>query len=212
MGENDQATEEKILDAAHAVFLRRGSAGARMQEIAEEAGVNKALLHYYFRSKERLAEAVFLRAAGRLFPPVLKLLLSDRSIEEKVREVITIELDFLSKTPFLPGYILGELNQNPDRFTQLIQEMSGLSEGSLGKVLLGRLGQQIEEEVAAGRMSPIDPEQFVVNLISLCIFPFAARPVIEMILGQGEETPEFEKFIERRRDGLAEFFLGGIRS
>src|SRR5262245_44811852 len=89
--QND-GTEQRILDAAHAVFIRRGTAGARMQEIAEEAGVNKALLHYYFRNKERLAEAVFRRVALQLFPPVIGVLSStELSIEEKVARVIDLE-------------------------------------------------------------------------------------------------------------------------
>src|SRR5579862_6619724 len=79
----DGLTEQRILDAAHAVFVRSGTAGARTQEIAREAGVNSALLHYYFRTKERLAEAVFARAAGELFPAVLRILNSDASLEEK---------------------------------------------------------------------------------------------------------------------------------
>src|SRR6185369_14703328 len=92
--QND-GTEQRILDAAHAVFIRRGTAGARMQEIAEEAGVNKALLHYYFRSKDKLAEAVFVRAGRRLFPPVIAALMSDLPLEEKVRRVVEIEIDNL---------------------------------------------------------------------------------------------------------------------
>ena len=85
---HDERTEQRILEAAHAVFVRRGTAGARMQEIAQEAAVNQALLHYYFRSKERLAEAVFRRAAGELLPRVIDVLGSDAAIEEKVARVV----------------------------------------------------------------------------------------------------------------------------
>ena len=102
----DRDTEQRILDAAHAVFIRRGTAGARMQEIAEEAGVNKALLHYYFRTKSRLAEAVFQRVAVRLFPPVIEILGSDAEIEDKVARVIALELDVLSRSPYAPAYVL----------------------------------------------------------------------------------------------------------
>src|SRR5215218_7198869 len=111
----DGDTEHRILDAAHAVFLRRGTAGARMQEIADEAGVNKALLHYYFRSKERLAEAIFERAAKGLLPPVLMIMSSDAEIEEKVERVVAHYLDALSRSPFLPGYVLSELHHHPER-------------------------------------------------------------------------------------------------
>src|SRR5678809_229341 len=99
----DGDTEQRILDAAHRVFIRTGTAGARTQEIAKEAGVNSALLHYYFRTKERLAEAVFKRAAGQLFPAVIRILGSDLELEEKVDRVVQVELQHLSKAPYLPA-------------------------------------------------------------------------------------------------------------
>src|SRR5918997_7044366 len=98
---HDRDTEERILDAARAVFVRHGTAGARMQEIAQEAGVNQALLHYYFRSKDRLAEAVFRQVAGRLLPTVFEILGSDLSIEEKVERFVSLYIDTLSRSPFL---------------------------------------------------------------------------------------------------------------
>src|SRR5215216_5843986 len=101
----DGDTERRILDAAHAVFVRTGTAGTRMQEIAKEAGVNSALLHYYFRSKDRLAAAVFVRAAAELLPRVAGVLASDRPLAEKVHATVEIELDQLSRTPYLPAYI-----------------------------------------------------------------------------------------------------------
>src|SRR5215813_13730500 len=87
----DGDTEQRILDAAHAVFVRRGTAGARMQEIAAEAGVNQALLHYYFRSKEQLARGAFERAGSQLMPAVIHVLASDATLEEKVEQVVALE-------------------------------------------------------------------------------------------------------------------------
>src|SRR5215472_5970656 len=91
----DGDTERTILDAAHAVFVRRGTTGARMQEIAAEAGVNQALLHYYYRSKEQLARAAFERTATQLMPAVIHVIASDEPLEEKVARVIDLELDHL---------------------------------------------------------------------------------------------------------------------
>src|SRR5207253_3846716 len=102
----DVDTEQKILDAAHAVFLRRGTAGARMQDIADEAGVNKALLHYYFRSKSRLADAVFQRVTSGIFVRLSETAGSDANIEDKVRRIIAIYLEQLSKTPYVPAYVI----------------------------------------------------------------------------------------------------------
>ena len=111
----DGDTEARILDAAHAVFLRRGTAGARMQEIAGEAGVNQALLHYYYRNKEQLAQAAFERAAKGFMPAVVQVLTSEGELEDKVRRVIDLELGHLARAPYLPGYIIGEVTHHPDR-------------------------------------------------------------------------------------------------
>jgi AcrR family transcriptional regulator len=203
------ATEQRILDAAHAVFLRTGTAGARMQEIAREAGVNSALLHYYFRSKDRLAEAVFHRAAAQLLPAVVGVLVSDRPLADKVRAFVAIELDRLSRTPYLPGYIISELAHHPERITQLLSTLTGSTPDTLGRKLRRILGRQINAEVRAGRMRRIAPEQFMVNLLSLCVFPFAARPMIAALMGFDDRA--FARFIRERREGLPEFFLSGLR-
>src|ERR687898_476376 len=85
----DQETRERILDAAHTVFLRRGTANSRTQEIAAEAGVNKALVHYYFGTKAALADAIFERALGTLLPRIFGILADPtRSIEEKVPAIV----------------------------------------------------------------------------------------------------------------------------
>jgi TetR/AcrR family transcriptional regulator len=153
-------TEQRILDAAHAVFVRRGTAGARMQEIAAEAGVNQALLHYYFRSKEQLARAAFERAGSQLMPAIVRAMGSEAAAEIRPR-------------------------------------------------VFGVLKRQIAARVAAGEMRPITAESFMVNLVSLCIFPFAARPMLQAMLGLDQAG--FARFIARRRTDLVEFFLGALR-
>jgi TetR/AcrR family transcriptional regulator len=207
--ELDRGTEQRILDAANTVFLRRGTAGARMEEIAREAGVNQALLHYYFRTKDRLADAVFRHAAQQLLPSLIKILGSAVDLETKVERVVQLELEHLSRTPHLPGYILGELHQRPERARQLISTITGMTPEESRPRLLTALRRQIDERVKAGTMAAITPEQFIVNLISLCIFPFAARPMIMGVLGL--DQAEFARFIEERRRLLAPFFLRALR-
>ena len=205
----DRDTEQRILDAAHAVFLRRGTAGARMQEIAKEAEVNSALLHYYFRSKERLAEAVFQRAAMQLMPAVIRILGSEAELEAKVEQVVDVELRQLQETPYLPGYILSELTHHPERARQLLSTMTGLTPADIGAHVFKVLGAQINRRVKAGRMHPIAPEQFAINLLALCVFPFAARPMVMALAGLDQAG--FNHFIERRRRELAPFFLRALR-
>src|ERR1051325_9677973 len=205
----DGATEQRILDAAHAVFLRHGTAGARTQEIAREAGVNSALLHYYFRTKDRLADAVFQRAAAQLMPAVIRVLGSDAEIEEKVEQVVDIELRQLLETPYLPGYILSELTHHPERVRQLFSAATGMDPRQMGTRVFKVLKAQIDARVKAKRMHPIAPEQFTISLLALCVFPFAARPMVMALLGLDEAG--FEQFINRRRRELAPFFLRALR-
>ena len=208
-GKQDGDTEQRILDAAHAVFVRRGTAGARMQEIAAEAGVNQALLHYYFRNKEQLAQAAFERAARGFMPAVVQVIASDGDLEDKVRRIIDLELSALSRAPYLPGYIISEVTHHPERAAQLIAAVTGLMPQELGPRVLGTLRKQINARVKAGTLTAIAPESFIVNLMALCIFPFAVRPMIQAMLGMDDRR--FGQFITRRRADLPAFFLGALR-
>jgi len=207
--ELDTDAEARILDAAHIVFVRRGTAGARMQEIADEAGVNKALLHYYFRSKSRLAAAVFQRVARGLFLRVSEILGSDAEIEDKVRRVVRLYLEQLSKTPYVPAYVISEINQHPDRAAQLVEAVRHIRAESLNANVLDTLGKQLRQRVRAGAMRAISTPQFVANLASLCIFPFAARPMLCAILDLDDRG--FQRFIDERKASLPEFFLNALR-
>ena len=206
---DDSETERRILDAARAVFIRRGTAGARMQEIAAEAGVNQALLHYYYRSKERLSAAVFQQVASRLFPAVLGILGSELSLDDKIDGLIATYIDNLVQNPFLPGYLLSELHHDPERVTQFLAAVSGGAPHTVIASAFTVLGRQIKERVDAGTMRPIAPQQFAVNLISLCIFPFAARPMLSILMGM--DNAAFTRFMEQRRWELPSFFRSALR-
>lgn len=205
---DDGATRERILDAARQVFSNRGTAGARTQEIADAAGVNKALIHYYFRTKDTLAQAVFQRELAALLQPVLKTLGSQLPLQDKVHTVIGLYLDKLSAFPQLPGYVLAETHFHPERLDEFFAAAVGSSPEAATAPVLQNLGRQIDQATAAGTMRSISPHQFMANLISLCVFPFAARPLLTRVTG-GEK--EFDAFLSERRTTLADFFLGGLR-
>jgi TetR/AcrR family transcriptional regulator len=207
--ERNGNTEQQILDGAHSVFLRHGTSGARMQDIAAEAGVNQALLHYYFRSKERLSEAVFRRAAAQLLPRVIEVMASGMPLDDKIARVVEIELDSLLRAPYLPGYIISELHNHPERIRQLLSTVTGMAPEQVGPKVVTRLRRQLDEGVKAGRFRPMSADQLIVNLFSLCIFPFAARPMLMALLGMDQQG--FERFIGERRGQLTEFVLRAIR-
>ncbi|MGH7627146.1 MAG: TetR/AcrR family transcriptional regulator [Gemmatimonadaceae bacterium] len=205
----DRDTEARILDAAHAVFLTHGTAGARMQEIARQAGVNQALLHYYFRSKKKLAEAVFTRVVRAIIPPVIEVMGSDAPLEDKLRRAVHLYLDNLARSPAFPGYFLAELNMQPERAGQLVESMTGVDQHALRSHLRATLHRQIRERVRAGTMRAISPEEFIINLTALCIFPFAARPMYAALLGMSDA--DFRRLIKRRREELPDFILRALR-
>lgn len=206
---HDGETEKRILDAAKVVFIRRGTAGARMQDIAEEAGVNQALLHYYFRSKEKLSEAVFRDTAGRMFPALIQIVGSDMSLTEKIDLIVDTYLTQMTRTPFLPGYILSELHHHPERMNQLLGQIAGGDITNLTKPALDKLEKQLAAEARAGRIRKMNAPQFFVNLVSLCIFPFAARPMLLAAFGFDDDG--FAKFIEQRRKDLPVYIRSAIQ-
>lgn len=202
----DQQTEERILEAAQRVFVRRGMSGARTQEIADEAGVNRALINYYFRSKDKLADAVFLRVARSLFPALMRTLASDLPLREKLQATIDLEFDTLAKHPFLPLYVLAELQYHPERLQGFLNQSLPLNQ--MRTVVLSKLQQQLDAEAEAGRLRPSRAEDVLVTLISLMIFPFAASSMIETVLGFSQEDQQAMR--ERRRADLADFVLRGL--
>ncbi len=199
----DQETRDRILEAAHTVFLRKGTASSRTQEIAAEAGVNKALVHYYFGTKAALADAIFERALGTLMPRIFGILADpNRSIEEKVPAIVREQIDFHSARPYLAGYLLSELHAQPDRIARLMTRQGG-------RVPLDVIRKQLREAAKAGTIRRISAEQFVVNLMGLLIFPFAIRPALSELLSL--DATRWRAFIEERRRLVPDFFMAGVR-
>jgi AcrR family transcriptional regulator len=180
-----------------------------MQEIAEEASVNQALLHYYFRSKERLSEAVFTEIAGRMFPAIIGILGGDLTIDQKIDRVVDTYLEIMSRSPFLPGYILSELHHHPERIPKLIGNVAGMSLSSALAPALEKLDRQLASEARKGRIRRIGAQQFVVNLLSLCVFPFAARPMFRAAFDLDDEG--FSRMIATRRKELPQFIRNALR-
>lgn len=200
--DREQATEQKILAAARAVFVRRGFAGSRMQEIADEAGINKALLHYYFRSKEQLFETIFRETIMRLLPMVKTILSSEAPLEEKIEQFVAHYMSTLAENPFVPGFILHEIASNPGRLPRLLP----IDKVDIPQILIRQLQQAVQE----GRIRPMPPRQLVANIIALCVFPFVAKPVLQFALNMPAEE-DFRQFIEERKKTLVPFILNALR-
>jgi AcrR family transcriptional regulator len=198
----DQETRDRILDAADRVFTRRGTASGRTQEIADEAGVNKALVHYYFGTKAALADAIFARALGMLVPRIFGILADpSRGIEEKVPAIVKEQIDFHSARPYIAGYMVAELHAAPERIARMMK--------AHGRIPLDVLRRQLQEGARAGRLRRISPEQFVANMMGLLLFPFAIRAALCEMLEF--DSGRWQAFLDERRRILPDFVMAGLR-
>lgn len=201
MKEKSEETQKQILDAAKKIFAAKGLTGARMQEIADEAGINKALLHYYYRNKEKLFEQVFEEATIKLLGPVASFLADDSELFTKIRNLCHHYYSVLIEYPFIPNFVLNEASVNPERFFRLIR-FEGVIEAK------EKTKQQIEQCIKDGIIRPIDPRELIWNILSLCIFPIISRPVAGKLLYANENVQEI---LEQRADKVADFVIQSIK-
>lgn len=195
--EDPSSTEVKIFEAAREVFQSKGFEGARMQEIADKAEINKSMLHYYYRSKEKLFEKVYQLSIIKLIPQIAGLLNEDLPLEEKIRKFAKKYLELIKLNPDIPLFVLHEMNKNPGRLkTFMLNEV--------GKKIQPFLNQ-IQEEREKGNTVDLPVKQIMVNIISLLIFPFIGRQVLQVILSIDDS--EFDQFIEERMKFLPDYLV-----
>ncbi len=195
MEEIDKNTEQKILDAARSIFTNQGFAAARMDEIATEAGINRALLHYYFRSKQKLFDVVLEENLNHFYQSFIRILASDVDLETKIRNLVIAELDMLVANPNLPLFIIAETSRNPE---MMIEKLNHIPI----KQFFLQFMQVVNTEIEKGNIKPINPVHILMHIMSLCLFPFVGRPVFKHITGASQE--QFEKLIEERKIIISE--------
>ena len=194
-------TEEKIFNAARIIFQKKGFAGARMQEIADEAGINKAMLHYCFKNKELLFKAIFMNAFGQLAPQINEIFTSEDSIFDKIKKFTHSYISFVIHNPYLPQFVIQEMNNNP-AFV-----MSFLNHENRPNPTL--LIAQIEREIADGIIKPINPKQLLMDIFSLTVFPFAAQMMMKGMIQISDV--EFNQMMEERKTSIAEQIINSIK-
>jgi TetR/AcrR family transcriptional regulator len=194
-------TEEKIFEAAFRVFQLKGFKGARMQEIADEAGINKAMLHYCFKNKELLFEAVFMNAFGKLAPQINEIFKSQDSIFEKIKKFTDSYISFVMNYPFLPQFIIQEMNNNPEFVTKFLKKENRPDPT--------KLIHQIENEIKLGILKPINPKQLLIDIFSMTVFPFAAQALLKGMIQVSNE--EFMQLMEERKKYIYEQIITSIK-
>lgn len=197
----DNNTEEKILEAAQKIFQAKGMDGARMQEIADKSSINKAMLHYYYRSKQLLFEAVFKKAFALLAPQLNAILNDDSSLEDKIKNFTHNYISFIIKHPYLPNFIIQELNRNPN-FIEKIKNNTAFPN-------IEKFKLQVQNEVKNGTIISISAEQLFINILSLNIFPFVASPLIKAFANVNDKT--YKTLLEDRKKEVSEFIINAIK-
>jgi len=201
MSEKDKTTEEKILEAARRIFVEKGMAGARMQQIADEAGINKSLLHYYYRSKDKLFLAVFRMAIRDFIPSIKDIIFSDVSVYEKLDLFINEYMDVLLSKPFVPMFILQEIQRDPERLFNVFLE-AGIRPDYIMK--------EFKRSIETGTIREINPTHLIINVLSLCIFPIAARPMMQRMFYDND--PEaYQQFLNERKAVVSDFVIHAIK-
>jgi TetR/AcrR family transcriptional regulator len=201
MTENDKQTEEKIFDAATDVFLDKGMDGARMQDIATHAGINKALLHYYYRTKDQLFNAVFEMIAKKMLKKFAPVFDENLSLEAKVRFFFKEHITFLQENPRLPAFIINEINRHPERIKNILKNID------LENVWK-KLSEQHKEEMIKYNITEESLPQLMTSIAAMSVFPFAARGLIDAILSK--QGVNFNDYVEERKEFAADFVIKAI--
>ena len=201
MAEKNISTEEHILNVAREVFTENGYVGTSMQMIADTAGINKSLLHYYYRSKDKLFHVIFAKVFSLFIPHLGVIFMSDMSFEKKINAFADRYIDVFIEHPLIPIFVMQELSKNPDKLANLIREA-----GINPEIMIGKIRQTLEKE----NVVMDDPRHFMVNLLGLCIFPFAARPLIQRMIFNNDEDA-YNNFLQERKREVPQIILNAIR-
>ena len=203
--ETDNQTRDRIFKAASDIFEEKGYDGARMQEIADRAGINKALLHYYFRTKEQLFAAVFQVLLRKMFEKIISIFMEDISFKDKIRKFFDQHIEILIKNPKLPIFLLNEISHNP-----------GLVEGIHGTLpfdqLRSKVFQMHAKEMKGYGIKKDDMPQLIMTIVSLSVFPFAARDVIRMMIPEVGDNKKFIAFMRDRKEFAADFVITALKN
>lgn len=190
ISEKDPTTEEKIKEAARKVFQKKGYAGTRTRDIADEAGVNLALLNYYFRSKEKLFDLIMGETMQLFFQSMKGLINNENTtLDEKLQDLTNRYIDLLSTQPELPIFILNEIQMNPKG----LSERMGLQQVVIGSFIL----KQFRDDLNIKDIPDSALLQLIVNIIGMMVFPFIGKPLLKEIFNLSDE--QFQAMMNDRK-------------
>jgi len=186
-------TEQHIKETAKRLFFRDLKPRATTQEIADAAGVNRALIHYYFRNRDNLFQLVLKEAMSRVHGIVSSALLNDKPFKEKIANAVEAMIEEKQAYPGLETFVIMELNKMSCGGASIVPEEEVLAIGNTSDQFL----LEIEEAVEQGIIAPIPPKQFLINLMSLCSYPVVAKPILSSVLNLDQKA--YAEAMEERK-------------
>jgi len=196
--------EEKILEAAETLFMEKGFAMTSTTEIAKVAGCNQALVHYYYRTKDRLFEAIFIKKATLFISTILEISDRNDSFQQKLTKKIEAHYDMLVKNQHLPFLLLNEFNTNPKRIHSIKEQ---LQEGP--KKAFKAFNEELTKEIAAGKVRPIEAMDLIFTILSLNLSSFLLKPVFQLVSGKTDS--EYTTYLEKRKKEIVRIILNSIK-
>ena len=203
MEKTDITTEKTILEAAEQEFLDKGFAGAKTTAIAKRAGVNHAMIHYYFRTKENLFTMVFQQKIRILAESFSQSFNEELSFFDQLKLAIGTHFDFIAANPRLLFFVYGEIITNDRRKKMLVQSVFPKLKG-----IVKRLKDGIDVEVENGTIRFIRPTELLMNIIALNAITFLAMPLLQIIK---RNNNEIEKLLKQRRENNIQFIINGLK-
>jgi len=197
----DSTTEERIVEAARRVFIQKGLSGARMQEIADEAGINKALLHYYFRNKEKLFDHIFEGVVKKIAEGLTLSFGKEMDIYGRLGTVVDVYCDILLENRYLPLFVLNAMNNDPLKFAGVLSENM--------VPVYGNILEDFRQSAEKGVIRDYDPVHLFLNMLGLIIFPFAMYPMIEKVAPE-HIRPFLKNFLESRKEEIKKFLFNAL--
>lgn len=205
MKKDDQNMELKILESAEKLFLEQGFLKTTTGQIAQLAGCNQALVHYYYRTKEQLFERVYEQKIQLLFSNFIAEVETCDSFEESITRMVRMHFRFLKENPMLPSFLLNECLNNPlERKSALKARLSVLI-----PTVKRRLEETLNREIAAGNIRPISVLDLLFSIISLNVMPFLVMPLFQTLSGSSDE--EMQTLLAHREEETVNLILARLK-
>ena len=202
----NEGMEQRIREVAQQLFFKQGFVATSTTQIAHEAGCTQALVHYYYRTKERLFRQIFLEQIEAALNVIGRSLASDDTFDTFIQKAVSMYFDAMMSNPRLPFFVLEELVSNPER-RKYIRE--NFVKKPMYAMSYMQLEARLRKEQQEGRMAKIDPFNFMMNVASLTVFTFIALPMYQDLLSKTDD--ETHDFVLHRKQEITSFILRGLK-